>query len=157
MSRFNLLDALNNFIQKIVIGFFKLFGVKSDNKYIVWIIQFIKFNIVGLLNFLITTIIYYALKNTGIGAYAYAIGYTVGIVNSYICNKMWTFSSEKKFTGKEVVLFLILSFFALGVSQGLKSLMENLLSFNDSLSYFISLIIALGINYFGSKFVVFKK
>lgn len=158
MSKVNLLEKLNNLIEKIVVWFFGLFKVKSDNKYVVWIIQFVKFNIVGLLNFVITTVVYMALRNVPfVGPYAYAIGYGLGIVNSYICNKLWTFESKDSKTGKETVLFFVVSLLAYGLSQGAKILLENVLGVGDIVAYFVSLVLALAVNYFGSKFIVFKK
>ena len=158
MADKKLLSSINKIIETVVLWFFGLFGVDGGNKYVVWIIQFIKFNIVGLLNFLITTIVYFALRGLPyVGAYAYVIGYALGIVNSYICNKLWTFESKDTRTGKETALFLIVSLIALGLSQGVKYLLESSLGVGDIIAYFVSLLLALAINYFGSKFIVFKK
>lgn len=158
MADKKLLSSINKIIETVVIWFFGLFGVKKDNKYVVWIIQFIKFNIVGLLNFLITTIVYFALRGLPyVGTYAYAIGYALGIINSYVCNKLWTFESKGTKTGKETALFFAVSLAALGLSQGVKYLLENSLGVGDITAYFISLVLALAVNYFGSKFIVFKK
>lgn len=151
----NPLEILNGWLSALVVWFFGIFGMDKENKYVVWVIQFVKFNLVGLLNFVITTVIYSVLALTPVKPVAYAIGYGAGIVNSYICNKLWTFESAKSRVGKESVLFIVVCLAAYAVSQGLLLLLEAPLG--NLAAYLVSTVVALAINYFGSKFVVFKR
>lgn len=60
------------------------------------IVQFIKYCIVGVLNTLITLGVIYLCKSMlGWNLYvSNALGYVAGLVNSFVCNKQWTFKSD---------------------------------------------------------------
>lgn len=153
--RFNPIEKLNRLIEIVVTWFFGLFGVKPDSKPVAALIQFLKFNIVGVLNFLITTIVYSILVHTAIHPLAYAIGYTCGIVNSYICNKFWTFSSGDTKPLVESIKFFALCLAAYVASQATLLWLEP--PIGRVAAYILSTVVALAINYLGSKFLVFKK
>jgi putative flippase GtrA len=67
-------------------------------KYKQGFIHFIKFNFVGIANTGITVVVYNILLFFKVSELvAYPIGYAVGLVNSYIMNKFWTFGDYKLF------------------------------------------------------------
>jgi len=74
------------------------------------IVQFIKFGIVGVVNTLLTALtIWILLKVFYCSDYVSNItGYIVGLVNSFIWNRKWTFASNTKV--KDTVLKFIITF-----------------------------------------------
>jgi putative flippase GtrA len=85
-----------------------LFKIKTYLKSGVLLDQFFKYSIVGILNtalgltviFLLYNVLHvnYLLSNIG--------GYFVGLINSFLWNRNWTFNSQKHFS-KEVLPFLM--------------------------------------------------
>jgi len=71
--------------------------------------QFVKFNIVGILNTVVDFLVYTALTELLHLVYipAKIISYTCGVVNSYIFNTSWTFKKERNRDKKEMFLFLL--------------------------------------------------
>lgn len=83
------------------------------------ITQFIRFGIVGVSNTLITAIIIWVLLELlHFSDYlANIIGYVVGLTNSFIWNRKWTFASNAKAKDtilKFIITFAISYFFQLG-------------------------------------------
>ncbi len=62
----------------------------------VWLVQFVKFGIVGISNTLLTFIVYtLLLKVFGVWYIAAsAIGFVVGAVNGFLLNRRWTFAGH---------------------------------------------------------------
>lgn len=82
-------------------------------------IQFVKFAIIGISNTLLTAItIWVALKVFGFSDYfSNIIGYIVGLINSFIWNRKWTFKSSSKVRDtlfKFIVTFAVSYLFQLG-------------------------------------------
>lgn len=81
-------------------------------------------------------------------------GYGMGIVNSFIMNKLWTFENKKtRFnTINQLVLFVIVNLVSLGISLiGLQ-----VLDINVYAAKIIVTIFAQVVNYCGYRFWVFK-
>ncbi len=72
------------------------------------IIQFAKYAIVGVMNTLLTLIVIFLCKSVfGINAYvSNAIGYIVGVINSFIWNRQWVFRSNGALS-RQAVHFII--------------------------------------------------
>ncbi len=72
------------------------------------ILQFIRYCVVGVLNTIITLAVIYLCKSMlGMNLYvSNAIGYIAGLINSFICNRQWTFKSDGDYR-REAVRFAI--------------------------------------------------
>jgi putative flippase GtrA len=136
----------------------------------VFFIQFIKFFIVGLSNFVITFgILNLLMLLTGITSGFYysifiSISFACGIINSYIWNKRWTFKKGNKLEKKEFSKFLTITLITFVLNIVLASLLVNLVGPIGNISSYawanISALAAAGfttlINFFGYKYLVFK-
>lgn len=122
--------------------------------------QFVKFNIVGILNTGVDFGLFYLLTDLfGVNEHAAKIiSYTAGIVNSYVWNTMWTFRKEKKRTLREMALFLLVNLVSLGVNEGVFALCSGPLGIDVNL---VNLILASGgaalVNFAGNKLIVFNR
>jgi putative flippase GtrA len=86
-------------------------------------------------------------------------GYSVGILNSFVMNKLWTFESKGSRFGtiSQLLRFVCVNVISLGVSlAGLKLLCDHF-GLNVYIAKIIVTIAAQVVNYAGYKLWVFKK
>lgn len=140
------------------------------------ILQFLQFNIVGVLNTLVDFIVFQILNLTLGWTYAaQIISYSCGIINSYLWNSNWTFREQRTRSAREILSFLAVNLVSLGVSLGVLWLCRERLGITDAwvsswmpafLAKFVngstvSKLIATGcaivVNYLGNKCFVFRK
>lgn len=139
------------------------------------IIQFIKFNLVGVMNTLVDFIVFQILNLAfGFTYLAQVIGYGCGIVNSYLWNSNWTFKEQKTHSKKEMLLFLAVNLVSLGVSLGVIWLCKNCFGVTDvwvqswmpevlqkfvnanTVAKLIATVCAIVVNYIGNRLFVFR-
>lgn len=121
------------------------------------IVQFIKYSTVGISNTVVTGIVIYIMQNL-LGysmELSNVVGYIIGLINSFIWNSKWTFSSAvrwRSFAGF-VFAFLLCYAIQMGVLQVLK--------YNTSIDRYVIQLIAMGVytlsNFGITKYWVFKK
>ena len=96
------------------------------------IVQFIQFGFVGVLNTLVDFLVFQALNLLAGWTYlAQFVGYSCGVVNSYLWNSNWTFRDSRTHSAREMLLFLIVNLASLGVSLGVMWLCRNALGITD--------------------------
>lgn len=134
-------------------------------------IQFMKFILVGFLN---TAVDFGILNLLMVIFRAYAgwpfslfkaISFSCAVTNSYFFNKFWTFQKEDKAKIQEFSKFLVISIIALLTNVSLASLLVNKIGPQfginlllwANLSAFAAVGITTLINFFGYKYLVFKK
>ncbi len=149
-----------------------VYNTVNDNKGVNIIIQKIKlllttykrpirFITVGVMNTLVDFLLFFICYQA-IGIYytiSQVIGYSGGVINSFIWNKLWTFESKnnKGQTALEFLRFMVINGISLSVSViGIKWLVETA-SWNVLLAKVLVTLIAQLINYTGYKLWVFKK
>jgi len=121
------------------------------------VIQFIKFGIVGVSNTLLTALtIWILLKVLHCSPYfSNIVGYIVGLVNSFIWNRKWTFDSKTKVT--DTLFKFILTF---GVSYlfqlGNLYILLHYTSIDSYVSQLLSIVVYTGINFVLNKIYTFK-
>jgi len=121
--------------------------------------QFVKFNIVGILNTVVDFLVYTALTELLHLVYipAKIISYTCGVVNSYIFNTSWTFKKERNRDKKEMFLFLLVNLVSLGVSLGVMYACRNWFHIeSDFICNIIATPVSVVVNFAGNKLFVFK-
>ena len=131
-----------------------------------------RFGIVGLMNFCVDTGIVYTLQYyTGIGIndprilYLFVMSASVAIVNSYFWQRNWTFSEKAPPTAKEFMGFLFVTILSIGINSGVAFVVGNILLGLNVIaasrvlgaSKVIATVVSLFWNFFGYKFIVFKK
>ena len=92
------------------------------------LIKAAKFAVVGVANTLIDYGVFALLAQVlSVNVYlSQVIGYSCGILNSYVWNRSWTFQSESKFFSPALVRFLVLNLTMLALSTGLLALFLKL-------------------------------
>ncbi|MCE5234691.1 MAG: GtrA family protein [Clostridiaceae bacterium] len=122
-------------------------------------VQFVKFNLVGVMNTLVDIGVFALLTAVGLNRYvAQVISYACGVLNSYLFNTLWTFKKEKRRTAKEFVLFVCVNLVSLLVSLGMLYAAEHYLHVENALlQKLIATPVAMAVNFIGNKLFVFKK
>ncbi len=154
-----------------IIFFVGILVGKFLEKFTVIIFQIVKFGEVGVLNtFVDAGILNFLIGASGITAGVWlaplnTVSFLFAMTNSYFWNKVWTFKNEGRATGKNFLQFLVVSGIGWGINTGILVLVTSLVSPLFGLSagawaniaklgaIFISIIW----NFFGYKFIVFKK
>jgi len=121
----------------------------------------VRFVVVGVANTLVDFMVFFFCHNI-LGIYytlSQGIGYSFGVLNSFIFNKIWTFESKvnKKKTAMEFVRFIMINGISLLVSIYGISYLVSSMEINVYIAKIIVTLLAQIINYLGYKIWVFKK
>lgn len=122
--------------------------------------QFVKFNIVGVLNTAVGFGVYFLLTElAGMNfVLAQTISYAAGIVNSYVWNTLWTFKKEQRRSAREMMLFVAVNLVSYAVSVGVLALFKDVLHVpyelvNKAAASLSSAVV----NFAGNKLFVFNR
>jgi len=133
----------------------------SDKNLRSGVIQFLKFNAVGLLNTLIDFAIFTLLHSLGMmSALAQVISYSAGTANSFILNKKVTFRERDRggkdaFDRKQLLRFIALNLAVLAISLILMQLLVQTFAVHVLIAKVMVTCITVVINFFGSRKWVF--
>lgn len=120
-----------------------------------------KFGFVGCLNTMIDFGVFSLLNSVfGINfVISQILSYSSGTLNSYFCNKFWTFKDTRtrKKTTSEIVQFIVVNAASLSVSILGLSVLLNDNSMNPLFAKILSMGLAQVVNFVGYRFWVFGK
>ena len=88
-----------------------------ENPHLAEIFRFIKFGLTGVMNTAVDFLVFTVLSWIGINVYlSQTISYAAGMLNSYVVNRTWTFSSKGRFFGSQLWRFLLANLSLLAIS-----------------------------------------
>ena len=118
--------------------------------------QFVKFCIVGILNTALTLGVIFVLMRGFAVNYVLAnmIGYVLGLVNSFLWNKTWTFRSTGSL-GRESVAFLAVFGVSYAIQLGALVLLKETCNLHVEVAQVVSMVIFSAVNFLGNKFFSF--
>ena len=124
--------------------------------------EFIKYCLVGVLNTLLDWTFYLSLTRffdfwQANYLFAKAVSFSVGVVNSFIWNRIWTFRSRERKILIQFPKFSITQGIALGLNVGIMYLFVSLLYFPDIIGLVMATLASLIFGFSLSKFWVFKE
>ncbi len=147
---------------------------KDEAKKTIW--QMMKFAIVGVLNTLVDFAVFQTLNLVFGWVYlAQVLGYSFGVINSYLWNSNWTFREQRTRSIREMSMFLLVNLASLGVSLGMIWLCREVLGITnewaatwmpaflagfvkgDTVAKLIATAVAIVVNYIGNRLFVFNK
>ncbi len=85
---------------------------------------------------------------------AKAISYTLGVINSYLWNRSFTFRSQC--AHQRVVLFFMINLLAVGINSGMMAIALNVFHSPEWVGLVIATVVTMTFNFISSKFVVFR-
>ncbi len=120
-------------------------------------IRIFKFITVGGINTAITLVTFYFLNNVYgmnylLGSF---LGYSLGIINSYILNKLWTFRDSDKKVIPQFMRFVAVSMISMGINLTVMYILIERLNLDSLFSQVIAIIFSTVSNYTGSRILVF--
>lgn len=126
-----------------------------------WFHQAVRFGMVGVLNtgvdlgsyWILTRFIPY-FENAHV--LAKAISYTLGVLNSYLWNRSFTFRSQVR-SPKRFAIFFLINLVAVGINSGLMALSLHVLQLPEWAGLLIATAITMTWNFTTSKFIVFRE
>ena len=123
-----------------------------------FILQFIKFGLVGASNYIVWAIIYYpiviAFENLHILANIFA--YIISIFNAFFWNSKFVFKKKNEKKARSQIKVFVSYGLTLGLQTILLYIMVDLLKISDIIAPIINIAITLPINFVLNKFWAFK-
>ncbi|WP_435923951.1 GtrA family protein [Paenibacillus sp. DYY-L-2] len=127
-------------------------------------IQFIKFNLVGVMNTAVDFAVFTALASFGTGSgVAQVFSYSAGILNSFLMNKRVTFkdysggSEGRSAVGSQFFRFIVLNALVLAVSLALLQAAVTLMEAPVLYAKAAVTCVTMGLNFYGSRRWVFRE
>ena len=125
-----------------------------------WLKQAAKFGSVGVLNTLLDLALYFVLTRwLGLGAQpavAKAISYSVGVINSFFMNRVWTFQARGS-SWATLVPFFLSSLVGLAINTGMLQFCLATLNLPEIVAIAAATGSSLLWNFLVSKYLIFKK
>ena len=119
--------------------------------------QIVRFLMTGFFSTTLNFICYYIVYNLTLEiSLSSLLGYSAGLLNSYLFSKKWVFKSDLKFNIKKEIVFFLTIYFLGGL---LMNLVTNIVFYfirDYKLAWFIGTSIAALNNYLGCKYFVFR-
>jgi putative flippase GtrA len=121
--------------------------------------QFVKFNLVGVLNTLVDYAIYSLLVSLGMQYLAaQVVSYSAGMANSFLMNKHWTFAERKTaVSGAQFLRFTVLNLSTLGLSLLVLYVLSRQWGLHPMVSKLAVTVLTMIVNFVGSKYWVYRK
>lgn len=127
-------------------------------------LQFVKFNMVGVVNTAVDFAVFAVLAALGVGdAVAQTFSYSAGMVNSYLMNTRFTFYDQKAtnirplFNSKQFIRFFLLNLLVLAVSVALLKILILISGISVLLAKLGVTCATLVLNFIGSRLWVYRK
>jgi putative flippase GtrA len=120
--------------------------------------QFVKFCLVGVLNTVLTLSGIFLLMRIFKVNYVISnmVGYVLGVVNSFLWNKRWTFRSKGPL-GRESVAFGAVFALSYVIQLGGLVLLKEIVHVHVEIAQVLSLVLFSVINFLGNKFISFAQ
>ncbi len=121
------------------------------------IIQFVKFGIVGVSNTLLTAAtIWILMKIFHFSDYSSnIIGYIIGLINSFIWNRKWTFASNSKLSST-IFKFMVVFAISYLIQLGNLYLLLHFTKIDSYVCQLMSIVVYTCFNFLLNKFYTFK-
>jgi len=119
--------------------------------------QLVRFGLVGVMNTVVTLAAIFILMEVFRLNYLLSnvCGYALGLVNSFIWNKLWTFKSNGPML-KEGAAFLIVFAICYLVQSGALALMVEKFHMSKLLAQVLAMLVYTGLNFAGNKLISFR-
>ena len=118
--------------------------------------RFFRFVCVGLMNTIISLLVYYALKSIGVHyIIATILGYIVSSISGYILSKIWVFKNKED-KKKSIFRYYILYSSSLLLNVLLMAFQVQILGLSDNIAPLITVVFTTLYNYYFSKKIVFN-
>lgn len=121
--------------------------------------QFIKFAIVGFSSTILDWGLYFILTRYFLLFYlsAKALSFVLGVINSYVWNRRWTFRSKEPKKFHQFSKFLVVASVGLGINTLIMFIVVSQLHLSDIIGLLLSSIFVMSWNFLVNKFWTFRE
>ncbi len=123
-------------------------------------LQFFKFGIVGIINNIISLIIYYIviLFNQEWYLIGNALGFLISTLNAYIMNSLFVFTQNKRHPPKKYLIRTYVVYISsLGISTLLIYIFVQIIDISEVIAPILSLLITVPYNFLMNRFWIYRK
>ncbi|GAB4578960.1 MAG: GtrA family protein [Anaerolineales bacterium] len=123
-----------------------------------WVLQILRFGVVGVLNTLVDAGVYFVLSRSGLVSdlvLAKSLSYAVGILHSFYWNKSWTFRSDLE-SRRVIFPFVVTNLLAVGLNTGVMRLALGPLGWSEVSALTLATMLTFAWNFVTNKFYIFK-
>lgn len=124
-----------------------------------WLVQFVKYGLVGGINFVLSMILFFLLLKIFFVKYmiAFTVTWLFGIFLTYVINFLWVFKSEEKLEFKKrLSKYFIVYIISYLLNVGLLKILVHAYGFDPFWLQFFILPLVVLINFLGFKFWALK-
>lgn len=120
--------------------------------------RFAKFGLTGVMNTLVDFIAFWVLSYLGVNAYlSQAVSYSCGMLNSYIVNRSWTFSSKNRFFSAQMLRFIVANLSLLLLSLGVLWLISGQLGYSKLVAKLCATAVTMAVGFVVNRLWVFRE
>ena len=121
--------------------------------------KFIRFGLVGFSNTTITFGVFYLLSEVlGVNyMLSSLVGYALGVVNSFILNKKWTFADTDKRILQQLLKFTVVNLVSLGVNLSVLYIGVEVFHLAKTIAQIMAVGFSIVANFIGSRLFVFAE
>ena len=132
--------------------------LKNNENPFNFIKQFSKFIIVGIINTLLTFLVFKILTDLLLinDSISNISGYIIGVINSFFLNKFWTFKS-RIISFKEFISFVSIFLISFSLQFIAYITLRNVFSINKDIAFLGGMVIYTLTNFLLNKYITFKK
>lgn len=137
----------------------KKLGITDKESFIKFVVQFIKFGIVGFSNTAISLGIYYIFVfiNEDFYLIGNAVGFIVSVLNAYYWNSKYVFKKTEKGNVKQIIKTYTAYGSTFLLSTGMLFVLVDLMSVSEKIAPLITLAVTIPLNFLLNKFWTFKE
>ena len=133
-------------------------GINSREDFWRFLIQFIKFGLVGVTNTVVSLAVLYTMMWLGLSYIpAYILGFLAGVANSFALNSRFVFAADATGRAQRLVKILIANLLTLGIGTAALMLQVERLGIPEHIAVALNILITTPISFLLSKFWVFRK
>ena len=136
-------------------------GIYNFNDGIRFVVQFIKFGLVGVFNTVIGLGIYYVFiwidDSIGMALLGQAVGWTCGVLNAFILNRLFVFKESKEVWWKILLKLYVAYGLSLVITLVLTFLLIEVLGVSMVLTPLLILFVTVPLNFLMSKYWSFRE
>jgi putative flippase GtrA len=131
-------------------------GIKNKNDFRAFVMQFIRFGMVGVTNTAVFLAVYYAALHVGVHfLLANIAGFMVSVLNAFFWSRKFVFKNDKP-AARQLAKAYVAYGTTLALSTATLYLMVNFLGISEFVAPLINLCITVPLNFLINKFWAFK-
>ena len=121
------------------------------------LVKFVKFSLTGVMNTAVDFGVFALLGWLGLNVYISQVcSYCAGVLNSYVINRSWTFTTKEKFFSSQMLKFIAAGLALLGISVLILELLYGQMGLSKWVSKVCATAVTVTVGFIVNRLWVFK-